>query len=178
MKKEIWKPVNGYEGTYEVSNLGRCRSLKRGVVKKYLNHIRPDGYVVVTLCNNGNGKRFLVHQIVARAFIPNPLGRKFINHINSIKHDNRIKNLEWCTASENSIHSYRSGGRISAMIRRFAEKNPVSVTTYQYDLNGKFIRKWACRQEAGKCLGIHRSNISHCIAGRIKTAGGFIWKDS
>ena len=111
--KEIWKPISGYEGLYEVSNLGRVRSLGHFVGNQYIerrfqNRIRlikasnrKANYKGVTLHKDGKQKAFLLHRLVAEAFIPNPENKPEVNHKNHIRWDNRVENLEWCTRQEN-----------------------------------------------------------------------------
>lgn len=112
MEHEIWKPIVGYEGYYEVSNLGRVCSIahyqgKWGkVYRRKSRHILKestdkDGYKAVTLFKNGNVKRQLVHRLVAISFIPNPHAYSQVNHKDEIKSNNRVDNLEWCDSSYN-----------------------------------------------------------------------------
>lgn len=134
--EEMWKPVVGFESRYEVSNMGRVRSLphetlierKKGkpyLLKKRGAYIEPQprnhGYMSVWLYGNGGnngraGKQYSVHRIVAEAFIPNPFGYEEVNHINENKEDNRACNLEWCSHVQNSNHGTR-GERIGAWHR-------------------------------------------------------------
>ena len=104
---EEWRDVPGYEGLYQVSNLGRVRSEKRsttrGVILK--GKINTHGYVEVTLSKKNVRKTARVHRMVAIAFIPNPEGKPQVNHRNGDRSDNRAENLEWCTASENMVHA-------------------------------------------------------------------------
>lgn len=115
MKKEIWKDIEGFEGLYMISNKGRLKSLERfknnngGLVKveeKILtNHKDKKGYNFNTICKNGKIFSLRTHRIVAKHFIPNPKNKPQVNHINRIRHDNRVDNLEWCTNRENISHS-------------------------------------------------------------------------
>lgn len=114
---EIWKDVVGYEGVYKVSNTGLVKRVAniRGVNLKYRSNyfLKPldngKGYLRIKLTNNGKSKRVMLHRIVAEAFIKNPLNKKCVNHINHIRTDNRIENLEWCTHSENTLHAVKHG---------------------------------------------------------------------
>ena len=104
MKEEVWKPIKDYEGLYEISNLGRVKSLnykRTGKEKILKNTVCNDGYLKVGLTKNGKDKVFRIHRLVAEAFIPNPENKPFIDHINTIRDDNRIENLRWCTQKEN-----------------------------------------------------------------------------
>ena len=100
---EIWKPIKDYEGLYEVSNLGRVKSLnyKRTGKEKILKNSECNGYLVVSLVKNGKLKQFYVHKLVAEACILNPENKPCIDHINTIRNDNRIENLRWVTYKEN-----------------------------------------------------------------------------
>ena len=105
MEEEIWKPIKDFEGYYEVSNIGRVRSLnyKRTGKEKILKNIKDyKGYLEVVLTKNGKRKQFKVHRLVAEAFIPNPENKPCIDHINTVKSDNRVENLRWATYKENS----------------------------------------------------------------------------
>ena len=105
MEEEVWKPIKNYEGLYEVSNMGRVKNLnyKGSGKEKILKNIkRREGYLMVILTKNGKRRGFLVHRLVAEAFIPNPEGKPCIDHINTIRNDNRIENLRWVTYKENN----------------------------------------------------------------------------
>ena len=105
MEEEIWKPIKEFEGYYEVSNMGRVRSLnyKRTGKEKILKNIGDyKGYLEIVLTKNGKQKQFKVHRLVAEAFIPNPENKPCIDHINTVKSDNRVENLRWVTYKENS----------------------------------------------------------------------------
>lgn len=124
--EEIWKDVVGYEGKYLVSNLGRIKSLPKKSWKgeRVLKETDKTNYCFIDLCKDGTVKKFLVHRLVAIAFIPNPEGKPQVNHINGIKRDNKLSNLEWVTRSENQKHSIEIGLRSAR-----GEKNSQSKLT-------------------------------------------------
>ena len=108
MSKEIWKDIKDYEGRYQISNLGRVKSNRYNDIRKeklMTPYKNTSGRFVVRL----RKKMFLVSRLVAIAFIPNPLNKSEVNHINGIGTDNRVKNLEWCTPKENMQHAFRTG---------------------------------------------------------------------
>lgn len=115
LKNEAWEPIKGYEGLYEVSNLGKVKSLvKPGapierILKYWMSGRKGRRYPYVSLTKGNKKKGFLIHRLVAVAFIPNPLNKPFVNHIDGNKLNNRHSNLEWCTTSENQKHAYRTG---------------------------------------------------------------------
>lgn len=103
--KEIWKAIEGYQGAYEVSNQGRVRNIKRG--GKVLSSVEVShGYTAVKLYKKGKSRTYLLHRLVASAFIPNPENKSQVNHIDMIKSHNSVDNLEWVTAAENIFHAF------------------------------------------------------------------------
>lgn len=123
--EEIWKDINGYEGHYQVSNFGNVRSFyqpsrnfkgsERYNIPERIRYrkltIAKEGYVRVQLRINNKPRAIYVHRLVSMAFIPNTEGKPFVNHINGIKTDNRVSNLEWCTFQENMDHAWKIGLR-------------------------------------------------------------------
>lgn len=114
---EIWRDIPEYEGLYQISNLGNIKSQhsnrmsgqKPGKLLKVT--LMKNGYMSLELRMGDTNKRHLVHRLIAEAFIPNPNNKPVVNHINGIKTDNRIQNLEWCTQSENIRHAIDTGLR-------------------------------------------------------------------
>lgn len=135
MDRVIWKDVDGYKGFYQVSNIGDVRSVDRYVnhwqggkcikkgkdLKPSLNH---KGYCMVNLQINGKGGLKSIHRLVAEAFIPNPENKPQVNHINGIKSDNKVENLEWSTQSENQRHAFITGLNKGSMFGRKGELHP------------------------------------------------------
>lgn len=174
---EIWKPINGFEGLYEVSNQGRVRSLSHKVLQTgnggyYWHHYTgriliptetTNGYYHVMLTNKKVRKHFLVHRLVAAAFLKNPENLPQINHKNENKKDNRSDNLEWCTAAQNTRHG--------TLLLRSAQKRAVPVVA---EMNG-FRFEFSSISEAEKKTKVTHANIVACCRGRRPFAGGFSW---
>lgn len=118
--EEIWRDIEGYEGIYQVSNIGRVKSLNRAIHTKdgrcYIKHesllngsVDEDGYIRVGLTKDRKTKEIFIHRLVALTFIPNPENKPQVNHKDGIKHHNMLSNLEWATDKENVIHAIKNG---------------------------------------------------------------------
>lgn len=180
---EVWKDIQGYEGLYQVSNMGRVRSLERKVkrwdgyrtVPAGMPKIQKSnsGYFRVELWKDWKGKKYLIHRLVAQAFIPNPENLPQVNHLNEDKTDNRVENLEWCTAKYNSNY-----GTHNEKLSKAASK-----AILQYTQDNIFVAEYASLQDAERVTGVLKSNIcqylrrdENCRYGNRQSAGGYIWK--
>ena len=153
MENEIWKPVIGYEGLYEVSNLGRLKSLakKRGTVLLHpriiKGRINRHGYCQQTLVKEGQRKTISRHKIVAQAFIPNPDNKTDIDHINTIRTDNRVENLRWVTKKENCNNPLtlsKQRARIGPFAGKYGIQHPNSIAIRQYSKDMTLIKEYPC----------------------------------
>lgn len=178
--KEIWKDIDGYDGRYQVSNLGNVRitSYRNTGMKRLMKiSLTNCGYCKVELYRDKKGKMQYVHRLVAMAFIPNPHNKPQVNHIDGNKTNNSVSNLEWASASDNQLHSIAHNLREpSPMTGRFGKSNPTSKPIYQYDLTGKIIKRWDSISDACRYLGVSHSSITQCLTGKTKTAHGFKWE--
>ena len=127
--EEKFKPIKGYEGLYEVSNLGSIKSLIRNIILK--PRTKSVGYCRVILRKNNKSIDKYIHRIIAETFITNLENKLEVNHINGIKNDNRIENLEWATAKENSNHAQRIGlcDARNKMISKASSKQTIDLNT-------------------------------------------------
>lgn len=194
---EVWKPIKGYVGLYEVSNYGRVKSLnynntgKEGILKQAKS---AKGYYYVWLSMKGKKNR-TVHRLVAEAFLPNPHKYPCVNHKSECKTENFVwvnddgtvdtakSNLEWCTYKYNSNYGSckdkiskankgKGGSPIQLQMLHENRKKPV----VQFTMDGIFIASFNSLKEAGIVTGIDSSSIRKCCLGKLKSAGGFIWR--
>lgn len=172
--EEIWKPIPGFEGYYEVSNLGRVKSLdrkilsKKGTVYSKPGRIRKPvsnyvtGYLSVVLCGEKTKKTMSLHRIVALAFLENPHNYECVNHKSEDKHDNRVENLEWCDKAYNNAY----GSRKVASYKPVIGKNVVTGMEFAFP----------SARIAAMETGANYKNISACCRGLRSTAGNYEWR--
>jgi len=176
---EIWKDVKGYEGIYKVSNLGNVKRLIGVQCKKERTLKVVDngsGYLGVSLCKNSKAIREYVHRIVAISFLTNDKEKEEVNHIDGIRTNNKLSNLEWVTRSENHKHRYDVLGQRGVNYGKTGEKNWRSKKVYKLDLNNNILQEYPAVMEAMRITGINEASIRGCIYGKQETAGGFKWK--
>lgn len=182
MEKETWKDLKEYEGFYQISNLGNIKGLisYNGSKKEYYKKekiLKPEitskGYYRVILCKNTVKKIAQVHRLVAETFIPNIENKPQVNHINGIKTDNRVSNLEWCTNGENEKHAYK----MNLKPKLFGKENPMAKSVLKLDLKGNVLNEFDTVKEAAESIDKNYSNgIIRCCKNIIKEYKGFKWK--
>jgi hypothetical protein len=169
---EIWKDIKGYEGMYQVSSLGRVKSLERTTKNQYCKSnyimkltIQKSGYKRIGLYKGRKQNYYSIHRLVAEAFIPNPNHLPCVNHKDENQLNNNANNLEWCDYKYNNCYGTR--------LLRVSNTKKKKVA--QYDKNDNLIKIWDSEQDAIKTLGI--SNHIYDVCNNLrKTCGGFKWK--
>lgn len=183
---EEWKAIKGYEGLYEVSNLGRVKSIS--YTNQYGTFDRVvilkgwicEGYPCVQLTKNNEKKTFKIHRLVAETFISNPNNLPEVDHINTIRDDNRVENLRWVTPKENMNNPLtkekRCGyqGNKSEEIKKKISKAQ-SIKVVQLTLEGELVKIWDSAIKAQKECGFDNGNINRCCRGKYKTHKGYKW---
>lgn len=181
--EEIWKDIVGYEGLYQISNFGRVKSLERwvtakfGRTKEYSKQLikekirkisyNQNGYALVVLAKQGHNKTYLLHRLVAAAFVENPNNLTIVNHKDENPHNNRWDNLEWCDYTYNN--TYRD-----IHLRR--NQDNVARKIIQYDLDMHEIKRWDIASDAAKFYNIALPNIFKCCKGERTHCAGFKWR--
>ena len=181
LSNEVWKPIDEYENLYEISNYSRIKSLSKYKHKKIMI-LKPtrDNYnrYYVTLYKNGKGRKYFVHRLVAKTFIPNPDNKPEINHINPVTKDlcdNRVCNLEWATSKENSQWTIKLGHLYKPWLGKFGKDNNKSKPIVRLDTHGNLIDRWENAREIQRTLGIDFRFVSRCCNHKCKTAHGYIF---
>lgn len=192
---EVWKPVIGWEGFYEVSNLGRAKSLARtkrnGKGRVYMPEriLKPfpntQGYLCIDLRREGESHKKTLHRLIASAFIPNPDNKPCIDHIDTNRQNNTVDNLRWCTVLENrhnpiSEVKYSKGGMMGKnhpekRKRKIRESQPHSRAVLQFTKEGELIAEYQSVNAAARAVGASQSNMTHACAGR-KSCSGYLWR--
>lgn len=171
---EIWKDIKNYEGIYQISNMGRIKSIERTIIRKNgkkllvkekilkqnLRGKNNNKYYHITL----QGKCFRVNRLIAETFIPNPNNLPCVNHKDENKLNNKVTNLEWCT--------YRYNNTYNNIHKKNAEKRKIKIN--QYTLDNKFIKTWNSFIDIKNYFGW--SHALECCEGKRKTSNGYIWK--
>ena len=173
LKKEEWRPIDGYEGLYEVSNLGRVKSLKYGK-ERILRPKKCKGYLKVGLCRNGKHKILYIHRLVATAFIPNPEGLEQVNHKDENKSNNCVENIEWCSAWYNMHYGTLYERSAAAHLNHPAKSKPVEASKYE-DFSEICLRFPSAR-EAGR-NGYCNQCVSKCCRGCYHYEGNNKYKN-
>jgi len=183
--EEIWKDIKDYEGIYQVSNLGRVKSIARKVKYSRGNHSyyqyqqerllsanqKSNGYLEYSLYKDSKRTHKYIHRLVADAFIDNPNNLPVVNHIDEDKQNNKVDNLEWCTVSYNNTYGTRIDRKVKNTDYRknsrkiIGEKNNIRIVFYSI-------------VAAKKITNINRSSIESVLSGRIKSSKGWYFYDA
>lgn len=189
MKQEIWKDIENYEWKYQVSNLWNIKSLPKKwswwhnwKILKLWKH--KEWYLQICLYKDWIGIGYRIHRLVCMTFLDNTDNKLEVNHINWIKHDNRVENLEWCNKSENMIHSYKNLWNKSFFKNnnpskwRFWINHHTSKKINQYDLQWNFIKTWNCISDIQRELWVNNGNITSCCKKSYwyKTSWWYKWE--
>jgi hypothetical protein len=176
---EVFVPIIGYEGLYEVSNIGRVKALAKMGGTNYSVSLperikkakyNGDGYHQISLCKNSIKKHFYLHVLVAKHFVDNPNNYPEVNHENGDKNCNGYWNLKWCTRKQNEEHAWATG--LKNMI---GDNHALSKRVLQMDMNGNVIKEWVNGHQAMKDTGYSNGHISRCCRGLANQAYGYKW---
>lgn len=190
--EEIWCDISDYKGLYQVSTLGRVRSLDRVIYDQGRHWFQngkilkassqKSGYLFVTLSKAGKAKQYRVHRLVAQAFIPNPNGWPQVNHKDEDVTNNKVENLEWCTAKYNLNYGNHNQNVAKTLKQHKYQKIAIengrktSTPVLKFTLDGKFLEKYSSQVEAAKNNNIRQGSVSNCCRGKVKQVKGYIYK--
>lgn len=187
MDNEIWKDIEGYEGLYQVSNLGNVRSMDRTIMRqlrgkthtrrlngRMLKQWNGADYLHVTLSKNGAIFAPFVHKLVASAFVENPDGYKQVNHKDENKWNNNADNLEWCDQKYNRNYGTGEQRRVIAYMESAESHNRKRTPVIRMDKSGNVEKRYFAMNQVSKD-GFNVSNVCLCCEGRRKTHGGYLW---
>lgn len=198
--EEFWKDVEGYEGHYKISNMGRllcsgkyCDGRDYGPKIKRLSSDKG-GYLYANLYHGKKAKTYKIHFLVARAFIPNPENKPCVDHVNTVRTDNRVENLRWVTYKENAnnaltlqhlsdslkviCNNKERKARMSVVMKSNIEKVMVKVRIpiLQYTKEGEFVKEFDSTISAAKSVNGNATSISRACRNKRPSAYGYIWK--
>ena len=182
---EEWRDIKGAEGTYQISNQGRVRSVDRidangakrnGIILS--QKVARSGYKTVSLYFNQRWHHPSVHRLVAEAFIPNPNNLPQVNHKDEDKTNNCVDNLEWCSAKYNTNYGLRNkkAGENISKANRGKPQPQRCKEIEKFDMDGNYITTYGSVGEAANSIGKPSSYISTCLIGKTKSCNGFIWR--
>jgi len=176
---EIWKDIEGYEGRYQVSSFGNVRSLNyrnHGYAKNLTPKCNNSNRLWVELANSLGRKQFLIHRLVASAFIPNINNFPEINHKDENPQNNNVANLEWCTRKYNVAYYYsrHPHGPYRKSTIRHGKRKGEAID--QIDKKGQIVKRWDNSRTIFLETGMSDWSISECCRGKRKSAYGYIWR--
>ena len=175
MKEERWMPIEGYE-KYLVSNTGKIKGYRGRLLTFTLD---KDGYETVSLCKNSKQKTFMVHRIVAKAFIPNTENLQTVDHIDGNKRNNSVDNLQWLSRRDNVRKYHREQGhrlfetpRVKGRVKGESKR----IRVNQFTRSGELVNTFISFMDAERKTGVRYGNISMCVNGHKPSAGGYVWR--
>ena len=170
--EEIWKDIPGYGGLYQVSNLGRVRSFQRNKEKILKPYITRNGYLLIALYKDKGAKAYTVHRLVLSTFNPiENMNQLDVDHINTIRTDNRLENLRWTSRKENCNNPL---SKIHYSESRKGENHPNAIPVVQLTLDEELVEVYGASMDAEK-NGFNNSKINMCCKYKRKTHGGYKW---
>lgn len=177
--QEVWKDIEGYEGLYQISNCGRVKSLnyrRHGYPQILVPKENNSGRLWIELARDREKRCFLIHRLVAQAFIPNPNGYAEINHKDENPHNNVADNLEWCNRQYNVSYYYQRhpNGPTKCCSERYGNRKKLPIE--QRSADGVVVRIWKNSREIFLETGMSDWSISECCRGNRNTAYGYYWQ--